>query len=284
MSEATNFGSELISSPEEILEAEKMEQKLNENIRKDQNFKKAKERHPHPVSKFREMIHEASESEATQEFLNERAKNNLENSGIKEMLEKLGKNNKEITIADIGAGKQHILKEMIGIIEKSDPEIKIKTVGMDPMDYASKKVSESEKGEKMNSVFAKGEFSPINENSADVVSAFYSFHELNKEQQEKMLAEMKRIVKENGRIIIIDDLSPESKTEKFLNQIRSSAVNVKIDPYNVSGEKEMAEFFKENELEIEYSRIFKENEEDGKEPRHISYILKKAAIAKEKIE
>lgn len=195
------------------------------------------------------------------------------------------KDNKKITIADIGAGKQHILKEMIKIIEENNPETKIKTVGLDSMDYASKKVSKSEEGSKMNSIFAKGEFSPIKDNSADIVSAFYSLHELNGEQQKETLAEMIRMVKENGRIIVVDDLSPESKTEKFLNQIKSSAVNVKIDPYNVSSEKEMTEFLQKNGLEItEDPRMFKEDEKDSKEPWHISYVLKKAVAEKEQIE
>ncbi len=277
MSELKNFDAE------PFLEEAEMEQKLNDNVRKDQNFKEAKERHPGPISKFREAVHRASESEATQEFLDKRAKNTLENSGIKETIEAFSKDNNKITIADIGAGKQHILKEMIKIIEKSDPEVKIKTVGMDIMDYASKKVSESNEGGKMNSVFAKGEFSPIKDNSADIVSAFYSLHELNLEQKKETLAEMKRMVKENGKIIVVDDLSPESKVEEYLNKIQSSAANVKIDPYNVSGEKDMAEFFEENGLEIESSKIFKENEEDNKEPQHISYILKKA-VAEKKIE
>lgn len=278
MSETRNFDSEPFSE-------KKMNQKLDDNIRKEQNFREAKDRHPNPISNFREMIHETSESEATQEFLNKRAIKTLEYSGIKEAIEALSKDNKEITIADIGAGKQHLLKEMIKIIEGSDPETKIKTVGLDSMDYASKKVSKSEEGNKMNSIFAKGEFSPIKDSSADIVSAFYSLHELNGERQKEMLAEMIRMVKENGRIIVVDDLSPESKTEKFLNQIKSSAVNVKIDPYNVSGEKEMTEFFQENGLEItEDPRMFKEDEKDSKEPWHISYVLKKAAAVKEQIE
>ena len=55
---------------------------------------------------------------------------------------------------------------------------------------------------------------------------------------------------------------------------------MKISKFNLRSEEEWGKFFKDNELEVEDSKIFGDDEENKKE-QFISFVLKKA---EEKIE
>lgn len=240
----------------------------------EEKFKLAKERHPDPRSIRDEAIHEVSELKPVQDWLKDRAEIMADRSGTNEAVENF--EDEEIKIVDVGGGKGHIMQKII----EDNPDKEIKTAEIDLSDYASRKVSESKEGEKMNPVFGEGENMPIKDKSVEMAMAYFTFQELDNSQQREILEEMKRIIKDNGRIVIVDEPSQEEKPEGIIARSKNILRNLKVSKFNLHSEDEWKGFFEDNELEVESSALFGDDEENKKE-QFISYVLKKA---KEKIE
>ncbi|MCK4891803.1 MAG: methyltransferase domain-containing protein [Candidatus Pacebacteria bacterium] len=245
----------------------------------EEKFDLAKKRHLDPRSIRDKTIHKASESESTQDFLERRAKKIVERSGMEGVIKRFS-NNDEVRMVDIGGGKGHILKEVIKKFKEANSDIKMNTAEIDLSDYASKRVSESEEGKEMNSVFGKGEELPIKVDKdgkplIEVVSGYFVFEDLNDKQQGKVLEEIKRVLKDDGRIVIADDLCQETALKRVMAKGKNIAYNVKLSKFNVHNDEEWREIFKEHDLEIESSVVFGEDN-DNKKEEFISYVLKKA--------
>ena len=237
-----------------------------EELTSEEKLELAKERHPNPMSAKDKIIHKVSETELVQSWLEDRAEMIVERSGVNEVVKEMGD---DVTVVDVGGGKQHIEREII----ETNPDKKIEAVGVDVSDYASKEV-----GEKVESVFGAGENLPIKNESVEIATAYFTFQELNDNQQREVLKEMKRIIKEDGRIVITDELPQEGVAACAKNIL----LNLKVSKFNIRSDKEWRKFFKENGLEVESSQIFGEDEENKKE-QFISYVLKKVEEA-EKVE
>ena len=147
----------------------------------------------------------------------------------------------------------------------------------DISDYASGKVSESGKVE---SVFGKGENLPIKKESVELATAYFTFQELDDDQQREILEEMKRIIKEDGRIVITDELPQEETSEGVIARVKNILRNIKVSKFNIHSDEEWRSFFGENDLEVESSVIFGYDKENKKE-QFISYVLKKIEKAEE---
>ena len=235
-----------------------------------ERFELAKNRHPDPRSLRDRITHEGSELEPVQDWLKDRAELMIERSKANDVVEKFDDKEK-IRIVDFGGGKGHMMQEVI----KSNPDKEIKTVGIDLSDYASRKVSESDEGEKMDSVFGDGENMPIKDKSIEMATAYFTFQELDDNQQSEILEQMRKIIKDDGRIIIVDEISQEEKAEGIMARSKNILRNLKVSKFNLHSDKEWKKFFKDNELEVESSTIFGDDEENKKE-QFISFVLKKA--------
>ncbi len=236
----------------------------------EENFKLAKKRRPDPRSIKDRITHKVSELKPVQDWLENRAELMVEKSEVNNIVESFN-NEEKIRIVDIGGGKGHIMQEVI----KDNPSKEIKTVEIDLSDYASKKVSESDEWGKMNSVFGEGKNMPIKNKSVEIATAYFTFQELDNDQQSEILEEMKRIIKDNGRIIIVDEPFQEEKSEGVMARGKNIFRNLKISKFNLHSEEEWKKFFEENGLEVEDSKIFGDDEKNEKQ-QFISFILKKA--------
>jgi ubiquinone/menaquinone biosynthesis C-methylase UbiE len=221
-------------------------------------------------NRFEKITHEASELEPVQNWLKDRAELMVERSRANDVVGEFNDEEK-IRVVDIGGGKGHIMQEII----KANSEKGIKTVGIDLSDYASKKVSESDEEKKMDSVFGEGEDMPIKGKSVEMATAYFTFQELDDNQQAEVLEEMKRIIKDDGRIVIVDEFSQEKETEGIMARGKNILRNLKVSKFNLHNNEEWRKFFKDNELEIESSTVFGDDEENKKE-QFISFVLKKA--------
>ena len=247
-------------------------------------FELAKDRHPNPRSMRDRAAHEVSESKSAQDWLKERAEKIVERSGMEKVIKRFSNNN-EVRMVDIGGGKGHIIKKVIEKFKEANPDIKMNTVGIDLSDHTSSRVSESKEGKEMNSVFGRGEKLSIKNDKEDkglieVVSGYFVFEDLNDEQQGKVIEEMKRILKDDGRIVIADDLRQETALKRAVAKGKNMAYNIKLSEFNVHSDKEWKEIFEDHKLEVESSAVFGDDEENKRE-QFISYVLKKA---EEKIE
>ncbi len=238
-------------------------------------FEEAKRKHPNPMSVVDKAKHSVSELEPIQNWLEARAELMVDRSGINEAIESF-EGRREMKIVDIGGGSQHIEREIV----RSNAGRNINVVGVDISDYASGRVRRSEEGEKIGSLFGKGENLPIKEKSVEIATAFFTFQELSDKQQQEVLSEMIRIIKDEGKIIIVDELPKENYTkEKIVARAKNILRNVKISRYNLHSEEEWKEFFGKNGLKVVDYREFREDEKEIGEkfpPQFFSYILEKA--------
>ncbi|MCK5123321.1 MAG: class I SAM-dependent methyltransferase [Candidatus Pacebacteria bacterium] len=239
-------------------------------------FESAKDRHPDPRSMKDKVAHEVSEIEPVQNWLKDRAELMIKRSGVEDVVEEFSDEEK-IRIVDVGGGKGHMMQELI----KSNPDKEIKTVGIDLSDYASKKVSKSNEGEKMDSVFGDGENMPIKDKSVEMATAYFTFQELDDDQQNEILEQMREMIKDNGRIVLVDEILQEEKTEGIIAHSKNILLNLKVSKFNLRSEDEWKKFFEDNELEVESSVIFGDDEENKKE-QFISFVLKKTEEKDEK--
>lgn len=228
-----------------------------------------------PVEKIKDVAsaiqnkisHEAGDLPFVRSELEKMEGKMMERSGINEVIERM---DDRIIIADIGSGKQYADKAIV----KANPDKEIKIVGIDPSDYASKRVSESEAGEKIGSVFGEGENLPIEKESVEIAMSNFTFQELDNEQQKRVLEEMGRIIKENGRIIITEDLSQDSLSGEAYARAKIAIYNLEISKLNMHSDEEWKEFFEENNLEVESSKKWG-NDKENKKEQFVTYILKK---------
>jgi len=238
-------------------------------------YEEAKKRHPNPLSPLEKIKHRVSETEPVQDWLKNRAETMAEKSGINEALENF-EDDRNIKIADIGGGGQHIEKEII----KENPDKKISAIGIDISDYASRQVKESSEGERMESIFGKGEHTPIKEKSVEVAAAFFTFQELSDEQQKEVLSEMIRIVENDGKIIIVDEPPKEGDAEEgIVARAKNILLNAKVSKYNLHTEEDWKSLFEENGLKVIDCREFRDDDKEIGEkypPQFFSYILEKA--------
>lgn len=262
------------SGLEEVSKPENEEENLTQE-EKEALYKEAKKRHPNPLSALEKIKHKMSETEPAQNWLENRAEIMVDKSGINKAVEDFEKG-REIKMVDIGGGGQHIEKEIV----KNNPDKNISAIGIDISDYASKQVSESKEGKKMESVFGKGENLPIKEKSVEVATVYFTFQELNDKQQKEVLDEMIRIIEEDGKILIVDEFpQEESSKEGMIARAKNILRNVKVSKYNLHSEEEWKNLFEENGLKIVGYRDFRDDEKEVGEkypPQFFSYILEKA--------
>ncbi|MFA6096924.1 MAG: class I SAM-dependent methyltransferase [Candidatus Paceibacterota bacterium] len=240
----------------------------------EEKFNLAKKKHPDPRSFMDKIKHSIQEAAPVQDWLEKRAENMVKESGVNEVIEGYDAEEK-IRIADIGGGTQHIEKEII----KNNPGKNVSTVGIDLKDYASGAISGSGEGKKINTVFGSGQELPIKEKSVDVATSFFTFQELSHEDQEKMLDEMIRIIKDDGKIIIVDE-PPQGMTEEgIFARAKNILRNVNVSEYNVHSGEEWRDLFEKKGLKIVDKKEFREDgkEVDEKNPaQFFSYIVEKA--------
>ena len=237
----------------------------SEELTSEEKFELAKKRHPNQMSAKDKMVHGVSEAGPVQNWLEDRAEMMVERSGINEVIEEI---DGDVMIVEVGGGKGHIGEETA----EANPDKEIKTVGVDISDYASGRISESGRVE---SVFGRGENLPIKNESVEIATAYFTFQELNDNQQKDVLEEMKRIIKENGRIVVTDELPQEETSEGVVARAKNILRNIKMSKFNIHNDEEWRRFFEDNDLEVESSVIFGEDKENKKE-QFISYVLKKA--------
>ena len=253
---------------------ENVQHQPEEKLTSEEKFKIAKEKHPDPRSFMDKVKHSAQEAAPVQDWLEKRAENMVKESGVNEVIGEYGAEEK-IKIADIGGGTQHIEKEII----KNNPGKNVSTVGIDLKDYASGAVSGSGERKKIHTVFGSGQELPIKKKSVDVATSYFTFQELSDEDQEKMLDEMIRIIKDDGKLIIVDEPLRGMTEEGIFARAKNILRNVSVSEYNVHSGEEWRDLFEKKGLRIVEKKEFRE---DGKEvdeenlAQFFSYIVEKA--------
>ncbi|MBU2529703.1 MAG: class I SAM-dependent methyltransferase [Elusimicrobia bacterium] len=209
----------------------------------------------------------------------ERANDLVDKSGIEKYI------NKDGLYLDIGAGKGHI-PELLEY-KMAENGGKGRVFGIDLADKPTKKVQERarEKRDMGSTVkskdknaagfmFGEAQYLPIADKSLDGVTFFFSSHYLDDSNMNKAFEEAKRVIKEGGHILIVEDI-PETKEERENNAEFDKKVNWLDEEieYNYKSKEEWKQYLEEQGLEIVEESFFEEKTKQGV-VKHASYVLR----------
>ena len=169
------------------------------------------------------MMHRASELSPVDKALQKRAEWVINETGVENHLQANGR------YLDVGTGKGHITQRIIDDMEKSGDSLK-GYYSIDVADKPLKKVQKRETVRKdkgtainlkesnpMNFSWATAEALPFADKSMDGVSYFFSIHHMDKAKADEVMAEAKRVLNDDGRIFIVEDVV-ETEEERELTE------------------------------------------------------------------
>lgn len=153
------------------------------------------------------------------------------------------------TILDIGIGT--------GLLEEKIKE-KVKIYGIDISGKMMEKVNEK----KINIVeLKKGSFVniPYTVKKFDIIVSCFAFHHLTDIEKDKSVFEMKRVLKENGRVVIgdfmyLNENSKKQLLEKFKTENRKDMIEEMKDE-NFTEVKNFKIRLEENGFEVKYKQV-----------------------------
>ncbi len=156
-----------------------------------------------------------------------------------------------VTVLSIGAGKGHEIDEMDMILPGS------RIIGMDPDDYMARPVANRLKSLAHNPSYLgtqnrAEDMQDIADSSADGVTLNFVLHHIEEQAHDRVLAEVKRVLKDDGYLFIAEDLV-DSEVEKKLVEREDRKINMEITanaPHSYKSVKEWEEYFQERGLEI----------------------------------
>jgi ubiquinone/menaquinone biosynthesis C-methylase UbiE len=184
---------------------------------------------------------------------------------------------------DIGTGLGHIVEQIVN--ENEDKNVKF--LAVDPTWKPLKRLRKRAKKDYFSKALfmkAEGEALPIKTNSMDGVSLFFVMHHIDPENQEKIMSEINRVLKEDGMLFLTED-APENDDEAERNATWDRRLNFepKDEPHFYKTNSEWLEFFEQHGFEVVENIYFDETSKKKNEGliRHRSYILKRKSEVKE---
>ena len=220
------------------------------------------------------IIHKASELSPWDKDSQKRAEWFINETGIEDYLKKDGQ------YLDVGTGKGHITQRILEDMEKRDTTLK----GYYGIDIASKPLKKVQKREQtrtgidnknpMNFSWATAEALPFKDQSLDGVSYNFAIHHMNKEDIDNAFKEAKRVIKQEGRIFIAEDLVETEEQKRTTEEIdRKLNVESKKIEHNYKSDEEWKEYFADNGLELINEKFFHSDYKKGS-VQHGFYVLK----------
>jgi ubiquinone/menaquinone biosynthesis C-methylase UbiE len=204
------------------------------------------------------------------EISQRRAIDIVEKSKIREHLKPDG------VYLDIGTGFGHIVERIV----REEEDKNVKFLALDPAWKPLKKVRKrlaKEAEGRVSFMKAIGEQLPIKDKSLDGVSLFFVLHHTSLEGQSQIFNEIKRVLKENGLLFLIED-TPGNEQEREGNAKWDRRLNFesKDEKHYYQSNEEWREFFKKNDFELIESAYFEDISPKKNEGiiRHGSYILR----------
>ena len=101
-----------------------------------------------------------------------------------------------------------------------------------------------------NLVLGDVAFLPFKDNTFDIITYTFAFYELKGEKVHKTLLEIKRVLKDNGKLLIMEHEIPKNSLTKFLYYIRLATMGLKKAKTIISHEQELLQKFFPNVKKI----------------------------------
>lgn len=236
---------------------------------------------------FKEKVmHVLSELPPVDKVLRQRAEWFINMTDIEKYLKPGGK------YLDVGTGKGHITQRILEDMEKKGQPLK-DYFGIDVADKPLKKVQrrERDRQEKQNGkssseknlmgfAWATAEALPFTDKSLDGVSYIFSIHHTDKDRIDEAVKEAKRVLKEDGKIFIAEDLVETEAQRRLTEEIdRKLNWEGRDVEHNYKSDQEWEKYFDSLGLETVEKKFFESPSKKGT-IRHGFYVLKIKSLDK----
>lgn len=182
-----------------------------------------------------------------------------------------GQVEKGVKVICLGAGKGHEIDEIDKLLPGSE------IIGVDPHDFQTKPVQK-----RLETLAHKASYLPENvsaenmagiaDKSADGITLNFVLHHIDKNKQNAVMTEINRVLKDDGKLFVAEDLVDSEEERKKVEQI-DRVLNAELsgdNPHNYKNIQEWQKFFDENGLEI-----VEAHEEKPDKVRHGFFVVQK---------
>jgi ubiquinone/menaquinone biosynthesis C-methylase UbiE len=176
-----------------------------------------------------------------------------------------------VTVLCLGAGKGHEMDELDMQLPGSE------IIGLDPNDYMTKPVKGrleklAHKASYASEQVRAENLQGIPDNSVDGATLFFVMHHIDTDKYDKVMSELYRVTKDDGKIFIAEDLVDSKEEEKVVTKI-DRKLNFEIsaeNPHNYKNIPQWTEFFRQYGF-----KVVEVNEQKPDKVRHAFFVLEK---------
>jgi ubiquinone/menaquinone biosynthesis C-methylase UbiE len=186
------------------------------------------------------LVNSALENRYTRQFRQERADETLE--GVSGLLDKVREAGRTEIVVDIGCGQCEIARAILDYFKETDPGVK--GIGIDKKTY----VAPERLGEELALLRGDVLDSKLEAGSVDLLNCHYLLQALDETKQREVLAEMRRLLSENGHVLFMDVVKREGE-EGFVDKLKHQVLNA-FATYNIRSEEGWKAFLEENGFEV----------------------------------
>lgn len=183
---------------------------------------------------------------------------------------RLGQVEHGVSVLCVGAGKGHEMDELDAMLPGSEVR------GVDPHDGVTRPVQKrleklAHDARYLPETSSAENLQDVPDASVDGATFFFVLHHIETEHHDKVMSEMKRVLKPDGLIFLAEDLADSEEEKKLVEKI-DRRVNLEIGaaPHNYRSIAEWTEFFRGHGFEVESVR-----EEKPDKVRHGFFVLKR---------
>ena len=216
--------------------------------------------------------------------LQERAQWMVKSAGVQEFLgpkivyrgePRFGQVEKGVSVLCVGAGKGHEMDEIDAMLPGS------KILGVDPHDAQTRPVKKrletlAHDARYLSEASSAEDLREVPDSSMDGATFFFVLHHIDTKRYERIMYEMQRVLKPDGRLFIAEDLV-DSEEEKALVEKIDRRVNFDFSddvPHTYKNIEQWTAFFRSQGFDVEAVR-----EEKPDKVRHGFFVLKKIVEA-----
>jgi ubiquinone/menaquinone biosynthesis C-methylase UbiE len=178
--------------------------------------------------------------------------------------------------SDIGSGLMHVAECVV----REGYNKNVKTVPFDikwtPAAEVTKRMEDEGIQDRVLPMKADATKQPIADNSLDGALLCYVLHHMPKDTQQETLDEIKRTLKDDGKLFFVEDVAETEEESKRVSRW-DAKVNAerKDEPHYYRKIKEWIKFMDENGFELIDESEFEDEDEVEGTIRHKSYILQR---------
>lgn len=188
------------------------------------------------------------------EWLQQRAKWMIDEADVlPELIPKVrfvGENVTGPTVVFVGAGKGHEMEE----VERVIPSAKL--IGLDPHDHFAPPVESRLREVEadvayLHETIRGQELEGIQDHSVDAVTLFFVLHHIEEGEHDKVMSELRRVLKNDGRVFVAEDIVDTSE-EYAITERADRLINLELaqGPHHYRSVNDWLAYFEEHGFDV----------------------------------